>query len=217
MGRVAEIHQLIDQTLALGKQPNLDPGSLMQRAAEELLAHGQIGGGREVLRRAIGYYQPEARDTAAEPASLWALGNVLFLAGEIDSARRIYREATRRGRIVRYQVEGFEGMVAASDGRRAEAEAWADSLATSAPQFNVFDASIRIYYRARIAAQLGEPDRAISLLQESLAAGLPGNVPMDSVHIEPPLYRLRGHPAFDAMVRLDDRRSLVARTNSRPQ
>ena len=140
--------------------------------------------------------------------SLWALGNSLARAGRIDSAVGAYEALARRPRIARYRVYGFLGPLAARGRDRLRAAAYEDSLTLPIPGMNVFDAAIRIYYRAIIAAQLGERDRAVRLLQEALAAGLP--MTLDSLHVDPGLHPLRGHPAFDAMVRLDDPKGPVA-------
>jgi hypothetical protein len=66
--------------------------------------------------------------------------------------------------------------------------------------WNAFDAALRVFHRAQIAALLGERERALALLQRAAAMGVP--VPLDSVHIAREFLSLRGHAAFDDLTRL---------------
>ena len=216
LGRVDEILHLVDETLALGDRPYLNPGSVMQRSAEELRVHGHPGAAKAILERAISYYQKDANDSTKPVVSLWALGSVLYRAGYVDSAELAFELMRKRGSCCGgYRVHGFFGALAATRGDRALALAYDDSLATPAPRLTVWDRATMIYYRARIAAQLGERERAVALLQEAMALGWPPG--LDSIHIEPELEPLRGLPAFDQLVRLDDGRQLIASPAERPR
>jgi tetratricopeptide (TPR) repeat protein len=90
------------------------------------------------------------------------------------------------------------GWIAAKQGRRATVEEVEARLATlTSPSLQlVVEAS-----RARIAAGLGEHDRAIELLERSLERGMIRSAVGNDMHSDP-LYRsLRGDPRFERISR----------------
>jgi DNA-binding SARP family transcriptional activator/tetratricopeptide (TPR) repeat protein len=199
MGRSDALHRLIDEALSLPNQPNMDPGSLMQRSARELLAHGHVNASNAFLERARGWYEKQLQLHPDVGAPRWALGNILYALGMLDSAAVLYQGLLRPG-FATYRAHGHLGMIAARHQRPADAAIFDSLLAIPQPGLNSFDASSRVFYRACIAALLRNRERAMTLLQEAVALGVP--VPLDSIHVDGALQSLRGLPAFDQLVRI---------------
>jgi hypothetical protein len=87
-------------------------------------------------------------------------------------------------------------------GHRAEAERLAGRLATINPPFSFGRTP---YWRARIAAVLGDRDGALALLREAVAHGFVCTVrwgpPWEDCHREMDFESLRGYAPFDELMR----------------
>jgi DNA-binding SARP family transcriptional activator len=198
-GRWREVELRIDEALALPDQPTMTPGSIMRRAADELRAHGFEAQAKLAYLRTQRFYAPLALDSTAPLSVPSALGRALYAAGAFDSARTVFTRAYRRLPTM-YALQANLGFVAAALGEREEARRVDSMLAVPDSSWNAFDAALRVFHRAQIAALLGERERALALLQRAAAMGVP--VPLDSVHIAREFLSLRGHAAFDDLTRL---------------
>ena len=199
MGRVADIDLLVHEALATAEQPNLNEGSLMQRIGLELRAHGHADAATAMFVRSRSWYEAQLREGPRTPMFAWALGNTLLNLDELDSARNVFRALHQRLPGM-YRFQGDLAVVAARTAQRAEYAHFDSLLAQQDNAWNVFDSAIRVLYRARTAALLGNRERALELLQDAVAQGVPE--PLDSVHINPDLHSLRGLPGFDELTRL---------------
>ncbi|MFQ5689900.1 MAG: type IV pilus biogenesis/stability protein PilW [Gemmatimonadota bacterium] len=129
----------------------------------------------------------------------WALAGVLYKSGHLEESQRMFEELHAEDPTM-YSFQSYLGMLAARLGERAEAGRFDAMLAADGPSWNVYDAASRIYWRGCIAALLGERERAVSLLREALAAGLPWT--LDSIHGGPDLEPLRDYQPYRELVRL---------------
>jgi hypothetical protein len=91
--------------------------------------------------------------------------------------------------------EGYLAVIAAALGDQRERARWCSWLEELDEPF-LYGA--QWFWRAAVAAMLDERDRAVSMLHRALADGLPVEL---FLHTDPHLMRLRGHPAFDALLR----------------
>jgi DNA-binding SARP family transcriptional activator/TolB-like protein len=199
MGRAGDIDLLVNEALATAEQPNLNEGSLMQRIGTELRAHGHVEAARTLFNRSRSWYEAELREEERPAMYGWALGNTLRNLGEVDSAKSAYMALHRRIPGM-YRFHGELAVVAAMTRNVSEFAHFDSLLARPESNWNNFDASLRIWYRARAAALLGERAEALQLLQTAVARGVP--VDLDSIHIDPDFHTLRGLPAFDELTRL---------------
>jgi hypothetical protein len=160
----------------------------------ELDAHGNPAAGRE-LANALAAELPPGDD----PAVLRVRVATLVLA-------RRWREAREAaGSLLRIAprdlaANGMAGVTAAAVGDTVAARRMAALLARW-PDPYVFGR--HTLWRARIAAMLGERDRAVALVATAMAQGHPrffdpGGGPYDEpeYHIDPLLRALRDHPSF---------------------
>jgi hypothetical protein len=90
---------------------------------------------------------------------------------------------------------GFLGVVAAREGKRAEALRLDRELQVMNPRYLY---GRHTMWRARIHAVVGDRDTAVALIQESFALGYPrGGV----MHLYPSLASLRDDPSFQELLR----------------
>jgi hypothetical protein len=91
---------------------------------------------------------------------------------------------------------GVLGVLDARRGDRAEAQRIDRELAgMTLPYLTGFP----MYYRAEIAAVLGDRERAVELLRNAIAHGAVDS--WDHLHSEPAFARLHGYPPFDELLR----------------
>lgn len=85
--------------------------------------------------------------------------------------------------------------MATRDGDRAGAERVSEWLGAQKRPYLWGEAE---FWRARIAALLGERDEAVRLLRQAFAEGYPAADPR--IHAQADFERLRGYAPFDALV-----------------
>jgi tetratricopeptide (TPR) repeat protein len=183
LGRASEAEQLAVSWLSSRAPDDRWSGQRAECVALTLSWHGHPDAGDRVLEQIIAWYQAAAADSVAAADSAaqddsfvcaWRLYSPYFYAGRWDEARRSYQRLLARdpGSV---KARAALGELAARRGDRRTAErldAWLagqrrDGLAAVA--------------RARIAMLLGDSARALRLLREAHARGLPRSDPSDPV------------------------------------
>jgi hypothetical protein len=181
------------EALRFPRRDRLAAGEVMARTAFELAAHGEAEAARTLAQEAVAWFARADSTGGALPPSLLS---VYDFAGRPDDA---WRSATRAAAATPGDPTalGALGVAAARRGDVAAARR-ADSLLRAPVAYSLGFPALA---RARIAAALGERERAVALLQESFADGLwyP-----DLPHSDPVFSRLRGTPAFRAVTRPRD-------------
>ena len=209
LGRDEDVFRRLDQARGMEPDPLLSPefwggaGPWQPyEAALEFREHGHP----EAYRRAIGQALDAARiagttDTAGVAAQQ-GLAMVLYAAERWEEARAVYA-GLHRADSNNMEFLGGLGVSEARVGHRAEAEALAGRLATINPPYSWGRSP---FWRARIAALLGDRDRAVSLLREAIARGIScalrlAGPPMEDCHREMDFESLRGYAPFDELLR----------------
>lgn len=190
-----EIEQLIRARLLMphGKAP--DPGRFMVRTAGELRAHGHGAGGQELYGRAIEWYR--SRPEVKRDTDRWrrGLADALYGAARWKEAEVLYRTLAWED-PENLNLQGIVGVLAARQGRTAEADRISDEFAVLEQPYL---RGAHTLWRVRIAAQLGREDEAVDLLREAMSQGQPNGI---HLHTVPDLYPLRDHPGFRELVRI---------------
>ncbi|MFW5950844.1 MAG: BTAD domain-containing putative transcriptional regulator [Gemmatimonadota bacterium] len=181
--RLDEAQDVLEEAMA---RPGRDwsPGYLQLRAGLELRWHGQPEAAEQALRRGLEWYETVASDGDYR----FSIGRAHLWLGKAESAARHFRElAARHSDNVEYL--GYLGLAYAmarrSDAARevdARLEAWDEPYIRGQ----------HLYWRAAIAARLGQKDRAVSLLREAIARG----VPYSQLHESEELRPLAHYPPF---------------------
>ena len=219
LGRLDEVSRVVDECLAVQSRVGT-PGELMQSAAAELRAHSHREAALRMAERAVAWLESRPLAEKEKPAHRSELAHALYAAERWDEARGLYEELSaacpvvdRKGKPPEARLSspatpervrvsravdylGFLGALAARRGDRQEALRISDELARVSQPF-LFGA--HTYWRACIAALLGEKQGAVDLLRESIAQGNSYDI---TLHRDADLESLHGYPPFDELLRL---------------
>jgi len=167
LGRVSDVNRLLDQVYALPPAPLRTPSAVMWEAALELRAHGYADAGRDVLRRTLAWLRSQPPAAQASDDGRLELALTLWAADMPAEARPVVQRLVREGPDNPLYV-GLAGVVAAQLGDRATAERADRALADSSSPYHP---GLRTYWRAAIAARLGQGPVAYDLLARAVSQG----------------------------------------------
>jgi DNA-binding SARP family transcriptional activator len=196
LGRVREVNDRLDEINTLPPDPIRLPAPVMREIALDLAAHGDSAAARTVLGRTLAWHAN--RPAAEQATAAFRLERALthYAAGHADSARVIAADLAR-AHPQNEHYAGLLGVLAAQRGDRAEAARLGRLLVTLERPLGRGQAT---YWRACIAALLGERDTAVDLLARALDAGYVYQVRFLNVHVEPSFRTLREYPRFQALL-----------------
>jgi predicted Zn-dependent protease len=167
-----------------------DYGHLLSEIAEELRTHGNPD--------AANLYFEKLRlwllNTKTATNAKWRLVNALYALSQWDATSKNLSEL-RRSDSTNVEYLGMSGLIYSRTGNRQKAALVMDSLGRDKRPYQFGAGS---YYRARIAATLGEKDAAVAALNQSLSEGRLFNLP---IHRERDFESLHGYPAFELLLR----------------
>lgn len=201
MGRFGELRDALAETARFGAGT---PAGGLREAALELRAHGFADSADAYLREAVDWY---GRQSVAEQERLKeSIAYTLYVAGRPDSAGVLYRallaEAPEpvddRSRARVRTLRGRLGTIAAGLGDAETARRIDASLRDVDWPLQRGATSL---WRARIAARLGESDRAVALFRQAFSEGLYFG---PWIHRDPDLILLADHPGFQTLLRPGD-------------
>jgi tetratricopeptide (TPR) repeat protein len=184
LGRAADAERRLGEVLDLAPDPVYTVGELMVALGRELRAHGHEAAARSTFARAIEWYDARPDSARASPALRGRRGEALYCRGAAGTRRAGLFEqlaAERRGESSRVGDLGTLGLspvarwtTAATSARSppGAATGWRHSPATARwPPAGQYLLGRHTYWRARIAALLGERERAVALLRDALQQG----------------------------------------------
>jgi tetratricopeptide (TPR) repeat protein len=197
MGLAAEATEVIDACLPVRlRESGYNLGWVMSMTACELRAHGHRQASDDMAARAVAWWDKHSSEMEPEKRGSWDIFNqsaALQVADRWDEAREPLEELRERGWEPVY-VAGALGVIAARTGNHEEARKIFDELPDLGQPWS---AARQSYWRACIAASLGEKERAVELLKEAYARGEPHSV---EVHIDVDLEPLWDYPPFQELI-----------------
>jgi len=195
MGKIQDVAQRLDECLSIPAPPNTDRGSTMRDAALELRAHGFTEASRDVLERALRWYRTRTLDQIK--TLRYGLGQTLYLARQFEEARKTFEKLVKESPD-NIDYHGYLGVLAARLNDRAEAikiSGWLENL--NRPYLY----GEHLIWRARIAALLGEQDRAVMLLREAFAQGAAYGI---TWHRDSDLESLRDYGSYKELMKVKE-------------
>ncbi|MGA9752714.1 MAG: serine/threonine-protein kinase [Acidobacteriota bacterium] len=226
LGRAEEVRSTIEEGAdVLSRQGRLD--ELMLVAASELRTHGNREASLQMANRAADWLGSRPPAEKADLQCALMLANALYAAQRWEEARLAFERlsadhplvarpqaTTNAGGAETTESEsqrvwtvicclGPLGALAARRGDRATALRISDELARIDTRF-LFGA--QIYWRACIAALLGDRTHAVDLLREALAAGMPyvlqrSALMLMPLHQDMNLEPLHGYPPYEELLK----------------
>jgi tetratricopeptide (TPR) repeat protein len=159
LGRIAEARVLADSGAVVN--PDVDLG-FQVIVGHELRSAGDERGGQAMLERRARSF-PGLPDTA----SLAQAAEALYWAGRWDEASAVFHQLLEHPKYA-VRAHGVFGVLAARGENLADARAADAWLSQVNPRHRRGEISV---WRARIAAALGERERAVKLLQQAFSEG----------------------------------------------
>ena len=192
-GKINELKKVIEECLSM-ELTGGTPGDIMLEAAEELYAHGRRDASREIYARTIKWYRSRPENEKKTEGYQFSLAIAHYFGGQWEEARKIFETlAAEHPDNIDYQ--GYLGTLAVRRGDREEAVKISEELGKIDRRF-LFGGNT--YWRACIAALLGEKDRAVALLKEAFGQGRSYGV---SLHRDINLEPLWDYPLFKELLR----------------
>jgi tetratricopeptide (TPR) repeat protein len=194
LSEVAEVERRVTEAAGLPPGPSgAAPANVMRLIGAELRTHGHEAAAQRAFAAALAWLDARPAEERATPSRRRLRALVLYDLRRLDEARPLFdRLAAEQPRDPEFR--GYLGALAARRGDRAAALA-ADTALAALP--GPYLAGQHTYWRARIAALLGQHERAVTLLRDAL---LEGRTYFD-VHPEADFAALRAVPSFQELVR----------------
>jgi tetratricopeptide (TPR) repeat protein len=188
MGRIKEIKRLINESVSLPSQGGWGPVDTMLSAAAELRAHGFTKESFQILERARQWLQSRSQQDRDSSAGRWYLGAVFYRLEQWKEAQAIF-DGLQRGNPSDIDNISICGQLAAILGDKEKALTFSKQLEDNKTPY-LF--GVPTYYRALIAAFLGDKEDAVNLIREAISQGYayPG------IHGHIALERLKDYPPY---------------------
>jgi tetratricopeptide (TPR) repeat protein len=172
LGRVEDLQILIEESKTLPAQNGYSLGLIMLDSGRQLRAHGYKKAAVQILNQAAQWFEglPQAEKATVENRGI--LSRVFYALDKWDEAESLIR--ILHNELPVDTVDGVDnyaylGLIAARKGDREKALKISQELKDNK---NPFLFGHPTYWRARIAALLGDKEGAVQLLQEAIKQGL---------------------------------------------
>jgi class 3 adenylate cyclase/tetratricopeptide (TPR) repeat protein len=169
LGKIEKINQLIAESLNLSKSEDWTPGTpgwLMLITAQELRAHGYPEEAKKVIERSIEWYNTHSADEYR-----YDLASAYYVAERWDESQKLF-ELLVEEEPEKIEYLGYLGAIAARNGKFEEAKRISMFIADLDLPYLFGEDS---YWRARIAAAIGNKELSVQLLRKAIAQGIPRN------------------------------------------
>ncbi|HEU5040438.1 MAG TPA: hypothetical protein VFT84_06440 [Gemmatimonadales bacterium] len=203
LGRGGEALTHLEAALRLGPdesarvQYGMPPSFVALLLACELRAHGDTASARRAAERGLAWFQAQPREAVAGRYDRYYLGRLLTLLGRYDeAAAAIAFRAPADSNDALYL--GLEGSLAVLRGATAAAR---DADARLAARTDPAIAGVAAGQRARIAALMGDREKALSLLEWASPRGMTRVATGLDMHLDFLYDPLRGDPRFERINR----------------
>lgn len=195
MGRVDDIWKRFEEACAV-PQRGWTAAGIMLWCAGELRYHGFMEASRQAADKAINWYLSRSDSEQQAEGRQAELARSYYIAERFADAQKIYRKLLQQ-HPDNIDYQGTIGAIAARLGDTTEARR-IDAVLKGINQPYLFGG--HTYYRACIAALLGEKEHAVSFLRDALSQGQE----YYRLHADIDLETLRDYPPFQDLVKPKD-------------
>jgi tetratricopeptide (TPR) repeat protein len=172
LGQVKDLQKLIEKSKALPPQSGYSPGSIMVDSGRQLRAHGYKEAAIQVLNQAVQWFEGLPQAEKATVANRDFLARAFYTLDKWDEAEsliRILHNELPVDTVDGVDDYGYLGLIAARKGDRERALKISQEMKDNKSPYLFGHPT---YWRARIAALLGDKEGAVQLLQEAIKQGL---------------------------------------------
>jgi len=167
LGRVEDIDRLYEESKSLAPSVPYSPGTVMLRAGRELRAHGFREDSVRVLNQALQWFESRTSPEITSEDNRSDRALTLYILDRLDEAKGLL-DGLRADFPAKVNYLGGLGTAAARKGEKEEALRISKELEEDKRPY-LFGGPT--YWRARIAALLGDKEGAVSLLRQAIKQG----------------------------------------------
>jgi tetratricopeptide (TPR) repeat protein len=167
LGRTSDLQKLFEESKTLPPQSGYSPGNIMSRAGRELRAHGFKDDSVRFLNEALQWFEGRPEQEKASPINRRDQAITFYVLGKWAEAKELF-EGLHRDVPDDINYLGYLGAVAVQLGEKEEALKISKQLEEDKRPY-LFGSPT--YWRARIAALLGDKEAAVSLLRQATKQG----------------------------------------------
>jgi tetratricopeptide (TPR) repeat protein len=196
LGRRRELQGIVERSQSLSRTAGWSetPGDLMELCAHELRAHDSREGSLAMAARAVEWYRGRPAPSWTSREHREGLARVLYLVETWHDAAALF-EGLARDYPNDMDYRGWQAFTSVHTGDLNRARVLSSELEqASRPEHRGW----LTYARARVAAALGERDRALHLLRDAFAEGLEHG---PHLHQTPDFEILRGYEPYQRLLR----------------
>jgi serine/threonine protein kinase/tetratricopeptide (TPR) repeat protein len=166
LGRTKDLQKLFEESKALPPQSG-SPGSIMLSTGRELRAHGYKEEATRILNQALQWFEARPEQEKTSAGNRYNKAITLYVLGKWDEAKALF-EGLHSDVPDNIIYLGYIGAIAAQEGNKEEALKISKQLEENKKPYSHGTPS---YWRARIAALLGDKEGAVNLLRQATKQG----------------------------------------------
>jgi tetratricopeptide (TPR) repeat protein len=167
LDRKKDLQKRFEESMTLPPQSGYSPGNIMLRAGRELRAHGFGKEGVRVLNQALQWFEGRPEKEKASVGNRYSQAETYYVLGKWDEARVLF-EGLHGDVPDDIDYFGYMGVTAARAGEKEEALKISTELEEDKRPYLFGNPT---YWRARIAALLGDKEAAVNLLRQATKQG----------------------------------------------
>jgi tetratricopeptide (TPR) repeat protein len=167
LDRTEGLQKLIEESRTLPPMSGYSPGNIMLRAGRELRAHGFKEDAIRVLDQALGWFESRPDQEKASEGNRYDQARTLYVLERWDEAGTMFT-ALHSESPENINYLGYLGAVAARKGEKTEALQFSRQIEEDKRPYLFGNPT---YWRARIAALLGDKEASVNLLRQATKEG----------------------------------------------
>jgi serine/threonine protein kinase/tetratricopeptide (TPR) repeat protein len=167
LGRIKDVQRLFEESKNLPPQSGYSPGGIMLTAGRELRAHGFKEAAVQVLNQALQWFEARPSEEKASAGNRYNEARTFYVLGKWNEAKELFNGL--HGDVPdNDNYLGYLGAIAVQSGDKEGALKISKQLEEDKRPY-LFGSPT--YWRARIAALLGDKEGAVNLLRQAIKLG----------------------------------------------